>query len=150
MVCRKIKYSMIGLALLISACINPDKQKENDTEIYSTWQLDEKTHKAILHHCVETEFTDNPAIFILQRKGEDLLLQFNGQNYVWMAPAGKKYFYGCQVLKSSTLGRFCGFQIEISIYFRLLGENQNRIEGIWQSATCEYCPKVEFIAYKID
>lgn len=145
-----ITFSLTGLAILLSTCVNPEKKKENVAHIYSTWQLDEKTHKAILYHCVETEFTDTPAIFILQRKGEDLLLQFNGQYHIWMAPANKKYFYACQVLKSSASGRFCGFQTEISIHFSLAGIEQNKLRGIWRASSCDYCPKVEFIAYRIN
>ncbi len=116
----------------------------------SIWQLNEKTHLAITYHCVEIEFTDTPATFTLKKKGKDLLMQFDGQHQVWMAPAGKRYFYARQVLKSSTSGRFCGFDTEISIYFRLTGREPNKIKGIWQATTCDYCPKVEFIAHRIN
>jgi hypothetical protein len=150
MVYRIIKYSLLGLALLLNACVNSGGEKRNEVHLHSSWQLDDKTHQAILNHCVETNFTDMPAKFTLKRKGEDLLLQFNGHHYIWMAPADKKYFYACQVLKSSTSGRFCGFQTEISIYFRLPGQDQNKIKGTWLATECDYCPKVEFIAYMID
>ncbi|MFA6402766.1 MAG: hypothetical protein WCX31_14275 [Salinivirgaceae bacterium] len=147
---RIITYSLVGLTMLFCACVSPGGEKGNDNHLRSTWQLDEKTHQAIVHHCVETNFTDTPATFILTRKGEDILLQFNGQHHVWMAQADKSFFYARQVLKSSKSGRFCDFQMEISISFRLTGNNQSKIKGIWRAPTCDYCPQVEFIAYKIN
>ncbi|WP_423127845.1 hypothetical protein [Gaoshiqia sp. Z1-71] len=150
MKCRIIIFSMAGLAMWLGACISPGAEKENDVYILSTWQLDEKTHHSIVHHCVETEFADIPAVFVLKKKGDDLLLQFNGQHHIWVAPANKKYFYACQVLKSSASGRFCGFQTEISIYFSLAGRDQNKIKGLWRATTCDYCPRVEFIAHRIN
>jgi hypothetical protein len=116
----------------------------------STWQLDQKSHQAILHHCVEVEFTETPAKFILEKKGENLFLNFNGLQYVWVAPANKRYFYSRQVLKSSTAGRFCGFQTEISIYFRLDKRDSNVIKGVWRATTCEYCPPINFVAYRVN
>lgn len=146
---RIIIYSLAGLAVLFSACVRPGGEKENIECSLSTWQLDEKSHKAIVNHCVETNFTDTPATFVLERNGEDLLLQFNGQNHVWTASANKRYFYATQVLKSSVSGRICDYQTEISIYFRLTGRDQSKIKGIWRATSCDYCPIVEFIATKL-
>lgn len=147
---RIITYSVAGLAVLLSACVSPEGEKENDVHLHSTWQLDEKSHQAIVNHCVEAKFADTPAIFTLKREGEVLILQFNGQHHIWMAPANKNYFYSSQLLKSSLSGRFCNFQTEISIYFNLKGSDQSKIEGTWRAATCDYCPKVYFNAYRIN
>lgn len=147
---RIITYSIAGLAVLLCACARPGEEKENNDNVHSTWQLDEKSHHAIVNQCVETDFTDLPATFTLERKGEDLILQFNGQKHIWLAPANKRYFYATQVLKSSVPGRFCNYQTEISIYFRLTGSNQSKIMGVWRATSCDYCPIVEFIAYKIN
>ncbi|MDP3463156.1 MAG: hypothetical protein Q8S18_10230 [Bacteroidales bacterium] len=147
---RIISNSVAGLAMLLSACARPGGEKENENQLHSTWQLDEKSHQAIVNHCVETSFADVPATFTLERKGEDLILQFNGQHHVWIAPADKKYFYSSQLLKSSVAGRFCNFQTEISIYFNLKSSDQSKIEGTWRATTCDYCPKVYFYAHRIN
>ncbi|MDO9634530.1 MAG: hypothetical protein Q7J05_05715 [Paludibacter sp.] len=150
MVHRIITYSIAGLTVLLSTCVRPEGKKGNDVPSYSTWQLDEKSHQAIVNHCVEIDFTDSPAKFIMERNGDDLLLHFIGQHQVWMASANKRYFYATQVLKSSVSGRFCDYQTAISIYFRLTGCDQSKIKGIWRATSCDYCPKVEFIAYRIN
>jgi hypothetical protein len=141
---------MIGLTVLLICCTSTDRKLAMNDLINSTWQLDEKSHQAIVHQCVETDFTDTPATFILKRCGEDMLLQFNGQHHIWNSPANKRYFYASQVLRSSTSGRLCGFQTEISIYFRLIGNDQSKIKGTWRTTHCDICPKVDFIAYRID
>lgn len=143
-------YSMAGLSMLLFACVMPGSEKGKDNYLYSIWQLDEKSHHAIVNQCVETSFTDTPAIFTLEKKDKDILLRFNGLSHVWTAPADKTHFYASQMLKSSLSGKFCGFQTEISIHFKLTDRNQNIIMGTWRGATCEYCPKVAFVAYKIN
>jgi hypothetical protein len=137
------------MAVLLSACLRPGGELENDEHLHSTWQLDEKSHQAIVHHCVETEFSDTPAIFTLKHIGDDLILQFNGQRSAWTAPADKNYFYSSQLLKSSESGRFCNFQTEISIYFKLPDNDQSKIKGTWRASSCYYCPKVYFSADRI-
>lgn len=143
---RVITYSIVGLALMLTNCI----RLVNNIPLDSTWQLDEKTHQEIVHHCVDIEFLETPATFTLKRIDDALILQFNGQCHIWKASANKSYFFARQVLKSSAAGRFCGFQTEISIHFRLAGRNPEKIKGTWQATTCDYCPKVEFIAYKMN
>jgi hypothetical protein len=150
MIYKTIKYSIAGLAVLLCACLSPKGEKASGDHLIGTWQLDEKTHLAITHHCVETEFTGNPATFTLKRKGDALWLQFIGQDHIWIAPANRKSFNACQMLKSSASGRFCGFQTEICIYFRLTGPDQSQIKGLWRTPTCDYCPQVDFVAHKID
>ncbi|MDP2236523.1 MAG: hypothetical protein Q8J88_08835 [Bacteroidales bacterium] len=141
---------MASLVVLLGACASPKGEKENDANLYSTWQLDEKSHQAIVNHCVETEFADSPAIFILQRKENELILQFKGQPHVWIAPADKRYFNSSQLLKSSVAGRLCNYQTEISINFRLTGSDQKRIQGTWRAPRCPYCTKVYFNANRIN
>lgn len=143
-------YSIAGLTVLLSSCFRTGGNLGNDDQLQSTWQLDTASHHAIVNHCVENEFTDNPAIFTIKRKGEELILQFKGQHNVWVAPANKKYFYATQVIKSSVSGRFCNFQTEISIYFRFTGSDQNKITGTWRATSCNYCPTVYFNANKLN
>jgi len=147
---RIIINSVAVLVVVLSACARPGREKVKEVQLHSIWQLDEKSHQAITHHCVETEFADTPAIFTLKRKGEDLILQFNGQRHVWIAPANKSHFYSRQLLKSSVAGRFCSFQTEISIYFSLPGKDQSKIKGTWRAITCDYCPNVYFDAHRIN
>jgi len=143
-------YSIAGLTVLLCACFRTGGNLGNDDQLQSTWQLDTASHHAIVNHCVETEFSDTPAIFTLKHTGDDMILQFNGQRSVWTAPADKNYFYSSQLLKSSESGRFCNFQTEISIYFKLPDNDQSKIKGTWRASSCYYCPKVYFSAYRIN
>lgn len=138
------------LFIISGACTRSRNDMEMHIPKFSIWQLDVKTHQNIIHQCVVTDFKSNPATFTLKRLGDDLLLQFNGMHYVWVSSAGKKHFYAKQLMKSSNSGRFCGNHIEVSIYFIVTGSDQNQIKGIWRTVNCDFCPKIEFIAHKIE
>jgi hypothetical protein len=148
--CKIFTYAVVALSILLNACVSSFKEKGIDVSTQSIWQLDEKSHLAILHHCVDVEFTETPAKFILEKKGENLLLNFNGLQYIWVAPVNNRHFYSRQVMKTSSAGRFCGFQTEISIYFSLDRSDPNLIKGVWRATTCEYCPQINFVAYRIN
>ena len=138
-----------GMVLLLSACINYIGESDSKNQYFGIWQLDSASSEAIAHHCVVTEFADHPATFTLSGKGKDIVLQFNGLDNSWVAPANKEYFHATQILKSSVTGRLCNFETEITIHLRFSGNGQSGLSGTWRASSCRYCPVVYFNAGKL-